>query len=255
MFKRVIGALVLAHAMAISAHAAPAQYSFSTTTASAFGGNSRFPATPTETADATSLAGQFAGSSITGTFGYDPTAPAVLTNADGSVIYSGNPGSSLVGLSALISGGSIGALNFSDARGYTQVGNESFGPAGSKADVFQFFADSTTPTGTNHNIVGFDVGAFTLYNVRMFWIEGQTTPETVPDLVNSSALPGAPPAMHGRLALDFIKDGATGGQQYVVFFDALGVTPVAEPETHAMLLAGLALLGLEVRRRKRKSAA
>ena len=38
-------------------------------------------------------------------------------------------------------------------------------------------------------------------------------------------------------------------------FDALGVTPVPEPETYAMLLAGLAMIGAVARRRTQKQAA
>ena len=41
--------------------------------------------------------------------------------------------------------------------------------------------------------------------------------------------------------------------QHTIFFDALGVTAVPEPETYAMLMAGFGLLGFVARRRKRRS--
>ena len=249
--SRAIVSVVIGCAFAFAAHAAPVQYSFSTTAALSFGGNRNIPATGAEIADANALASLFAGSSITGTFGYDASTPAFQTNADGSIIYAANPASSFMNLSAHIGGGGLGSIDFSDPRGFTQVGNETQNVSGSLVDIFQFFADSPTPSGANHNISGFSLGAFSLYNARMFWIEGQAVPEVVPDLFNSSALPGTPPTMHGRMALDFIKDGNAGGQQYVVFFDGLSAAAVPEPQTTSMVLAGLGLLTLVTRRRTR----
>jgi hypothetical protein len=92
----------------------------------------------------------------------------------------------------------------------------------------------------------------------MFWIEGDSTPELIPDFNSDQSLPGLLPTFHGRLALDFVVTGDPTGPQSDVFFDYLSVTTTAavpEPETYAMLLAGLGLLGFAARRRKQKEAA
>ena len=67
-------------------------------------------------------------------------------------------------------------------------------------------------------------------------------------------LPGVLPAFQGRLALDFVTSGDPNCPQYYAFFDGLTVSPVAavpEPDTYAIMLAGLGLLGVIARRRHR----
>lgn len=68
--------------------------------------------------------------------------------------------------------GSIGGFSFSDSRGFTTVGNDHPISVFSAADSVQLFADSSTAGVGLHNIAGFSLGGYTLYNVRMFWIEG-----------------------------------------------------------------------------------
>lgn len=242
--------------------AQPVTYSFSTGVAAPFGAafsTAGAPITSEHVTTAAGLAALFQGSSVNGTFQYDASIPAFSTNGDGSVVYAGNPNSSFMGFAATVAGGSLPGFSFSDPRGFTLVGNDTQlipVPPGSlpnpRVDIFQMFADTQLTSGT-HNISGFSLNGFNLYNARLFWIESQTTPELIPDLFSSSALPSAPPAMHGRMALDFII-GTDTSRQYSVFYDSLAVAaPIPEPETYALLLAGLALLGFHGGRR-RKSA-
>src|SRR5262245_2634646 len=204
------------------------------------------------------LAGMFSGSTVSGAFTYDSASPLAGVNADGSFRYGPNPpASSFANLSGIVSGGAISpGRGFSDPFGFTIVGNNTFVfpaatcPGCPPTDMFQLFAESSLASGT-HNIVPFTIGGFTLFNVRMFWIEGQSTPELIPPLFDNQALPGAPPGIHGRLVLDFVTTGNPGGPQSNVFFDGLTVRQVPEPPTYA-LAAGFALLALAMRRSKGK---
>ena len=88
----------------------------------------------------------------------------------------------------------------------------------------------------------------------MFWIEGAQMPNLVPEFLPNQNLPGVLPAFQGRLALDFVATGDPNGPQYYAFFDGLTVAQVAavpEPDTYAIMLAGLGLLGVIARRRNR----
>jgi PEP-CTERM motif len=61
--------------------------------------------------------------------------------------------------------------------------------------------------------------------------------------------------MHGRLAVDFVlasSPPSATGVQYIVFYDSLAVTAaIPEPETYALMMVGLGLLGFVARRRKK----
>ena len=261
-----MAACLLAAALAGPAQAQLASYSFSTTVALPYGAvfGNNFTPTPDDFAVANTLASMVQGTSVTGTFDYDPSTPLFQTNADGSVIYAAAPNGSFMNLSGTVSGGALPVSTFSDIRGFATVGNETYrlpacqGCPPSSYDIFQLTADSQSPTGTNRHIVPFSVGDFTLYNARLFWIEGQQTPNEVPDLFDSNALPSTLPVMTGRLALDFTLNG-DATRQYAVFYDGLTVAsvaaPIPEPETYAMLTVGLALLGFQARRRRAKPAA
>ena len=224
----VPAATILLQAAAGIATAAPITYTFSTATGP-FG--------------SPGVADLFAsGTFVSGTFEYDPLSPFTTTIPGGASLYGiQNIPPSFPSSFANLSG-SVGGFTFNDARGTTGVGNETFAPG---LDFLQLNTQSMTP------IVGFSVGGYTLANVRMFWIEGQLTPETIPDFLADQNLPGQLPGFHGRLALDFVPTGSPSGAQSFVFYDGLTVTPVPEPETYAMLLAGLGLLAFNARRRQR----
>jgi hypothetical protein len=105
------------------------------------------------------------------------------------------------------------------------------------------------------NITGFTAAGWVLQNVRMFWIEGQSVPELIPDLFTNQDLPMALPTIHGRLAFDFVQPNDPTETRRFVFFDELTVTAVPEPQTYVMLLAGLGLLGFEMKRRRKTTCA
>lgn len=202
-----------------------------------------------------------AGSFVAGTFTYDAAALAVVPEprTDGATSYRGFTPQSVTGFVSSFTAlsGSVAGFSFSDVSGSTVVGNSVI-PIGSGAttpiDFLTLVADPGAGSTSPSNLTGFSTGGFTLMSVRMLWFEGQTVPELVPDFLNDNSLPTTLPAFHGRLALDFAPAGDLSGQRTFVFFDGLSVSPVSpvpEPETYAMLLAGLGLLGFEARRRKK----
>jgi hypothetical protein len=237
MVKAAAFSLLMAIAAACNTVlAAPVTYSFATSTVSSIGSGP----------SGSTLAGLLSGLSVSGTFTYDSTASATGTLGDGETLY-GGPSSPNYLLS-----GTVGTYSFSDPRGNMGVGNDKPIAPFPSADIVQIDADPGNPAVPVHNISGFGLDGFSLYNVRMFWISGQTTPELIPDFLTNQDLPTVLPAFHGRLALDFVEAGTTGPQSSV-FFDGLAVAPevtVPEPGTCALLSVGLGLLGLTARRRK-----
>jgi hypothetical protein len=228
------------------AHSAPTLYSIS-----AVGAFGQFP--------------EFNGSTISGTFMYDPVALQTGTttssqNPANAALYGGHllpsgPHSSYTALNATVSGGDLSSsINILDPRGTTIVSNEGFTDTvtGQRVDILALDADPFGPGGI-HNIVPFTLGDHTLWNVRMFWIEGQTNPAPVPDILSDQNLPEVLPSIQGRLVLDFIPTGSTTGSPLsFAFFTGLTVTPVSalpEPETYALILAGLGLLGFTGRKK------
>lgn len=193
---------------------------------------------------------------VSGTFQYDAMAPVTTASVPGS-------GATQYGIRNIAPdfpssyanlAGSVQGYNFSDARGITTVGNETFAltdfstiPATTTiVDFLGLNTQSQTP------MTGFDLGGYTLRNVRMFWIEGQRVPDLVPDFLANQNLPGVLPAFDGMLALDFAPLGSSlTAPTAAVFFNGLSVAPVPEPDTYAMLLAGLGLLAFHARRATR----
>jgi len=219
---RVVKAVVLSLAASLSSgvagivSAAPVSYSFATE-AGPFGGSPG----PVDL---------FSGSAFaSGTFTYDAQVSPTGTAGNGATRYSG----SLHALSGTADGNS-----FSDVSGYTLVGNDVL-TSGQYVDFLQltFEPPLNTPGGT-YNLTGFDIGGFSLVNVRMFWIEGQNG---ITDFLDDQTLPPVLPSFPGRLAFDFIDSSGAPAQS--VFFNGLSVSPVPEPSTYSMLLAGLGMLG------------
>jgi hypothetical protein len=234
MRHTAIGAGLLA--LATSATAVPSPYVYSTGEVALSA-----PATPGAAAPDP---GWFSGG-VSGSFVYDAEALAAASNADGSVNYRGYTPAAQTGLvtawSALL--GTVAGRSFADPAGSATVGNDAGPPGGKLADIVSLQADPALGSASPHNLTGFEIGGFTLHRVRMFWLEGQATPEPIGDFIDSAALPGSLPAFHGRLALDFYRTAAPAEQSYV-FFDALSVAAVPEPGPAALLAAGMAMLGL-----------
>jgi len=208
------------------------------------------------------LVGLFDSSSIvSGTFAFDSGADFVGTAGPFSIYGPFNPLASF-NPSFTSLAGSVDGRGFSDVQGITLLANDSFDDPATLMNDVDFLSLNADPgfgsSATPRNIVGFTIGDYTLLNVRMFWVEGQQTPELIDDFLSPSVVPGDPPPLpgtlpsfHGVLALDFIET-ATGDSAGAVLFNNLSVAAaVPEPETYAMLLAGLGLMGIVARRRKK----
>jgi hypothetical protein len=113
-------------------------------------------------------------------------------------------------------------------------------------------AEPFGPVG-NHNITGFSIDGFTLWNMRIFW--GEFTLGT--DFLNDQSLLSELPTGPARLSLDFIPfgSGPTTPTTFVFYDNVLVTAAVPEPETYALLLAGLGLLGFEMKRRRKAGVA
>jgi hypothetical protein len=240
-------ALLLSHAAINLAAAAQVPYTFST-------------------GASTCCVDAFAGSSVSGTFLYDPAAQQTGTtlatqNPANASLYGGHllngvPHSSYMGMSATVAGGALGPAGFSflDPRGTTIISNGGFvSPPGTPPTDFMSLDADPFGTGGTHNIMPFSFSGYTLWNMRIFWggAQGFTT--------DDQSLPSVLPSIPARLALDFYPTGTTPGSQlFFVFYDNALVTPtiaaIPEPETYALLLAGLGLLGFAARRRTRQQA-
>lgn len=253
---------IAAAAMAVctGAWAAPTTYSFTTGVRS--GGSGAIcaggvPCSPQHPYYAFSST-----ATVSGTFVYDPAAPATSTSASGATVYGSYPvgggfASSFSGLT-----GSVDGRSFADVRGFTTVGNEtqkvSTGPTTFEMrDFFQLNSEPPLGDPNPHNITGFDIGDYSLVNVRLFWGEGQLAPELVPDLFSDQNLPAELPSFHGVLALDLVPlpTAAPGAFGAAVFFNTLSVARVPEPASFALLLTALSLLGWHASQRKLRRAA
>ena len=69
-------------------------------------------------------------------------------------------------------------------------------------------------------------------------------------LVSSDFVPGLTFNLNaGKIVVDWLGTGS-GPHDFTAVFDVTGAAPVPEPETYALMLAGLAVVGFMARRRK-----
>lgn len=237
------------------AFGAPTSYTFSTGTILPFG----VPAL---------ISGLGNGVSVSGVFTYDSVAPATDTMLNyglgTATIYGGqsSPSRSFYDIA-----GTVGAYSFSDPRGFVVVGDNMSDYPGRPPG--QDWLGLTMEPGPRLAAVGpyniwnlsrFAIGDYTLVNIRLFWFSGING---LTDFLSDSTMPGELPSLQGRLALDFALTAdlpSLPNPSFVtnsVFFDGLYIqaTPVPEPETYAILLAGLGLLGIAAWRRRLREAA
>lgn len=212
--------------------AAPQTYAFSTSGPATLGLSSGTGV------DASALAVQAALNAnplVTGTFVYDSSAAFSGSGTGGASTYGNAAGAP--GFTALT--GSGAGFSIMDPRGFITVGNNTL-PGG--LDQIQYFADSALKSSTVHNFVAFDIAGVQIVNLRFNWVG---------NFLSDQNLPGTPPSFNGILSFDIIAaPGSTSGliSDEFVSLNAR-VAAVPEPQTWALLLAGLALMGV-ARRRK-----
>lgn len=161
--------------------------------------------------------------------------------------------------------GSVGGHSFADPTLSMTLVNDA-APSNAYRDLLQVFADAmpaeganTVPTAFPRSLSGFDLGAYRLHNVRLFWFTPQGSAS---ELLADKNLPASlPTTLSGRLALDFVlisDPNNTANTPYfsrTVFFDGLTLqqaSTVPEASAATMTLAGLGgLLALGLRARRR----
>src|SRR5690606_6330415 len=137
---------------------------------------------------------------------YDAASPLTVRSQD--IGY--EPGLSIYASGALSQlSGSVAGLSFVDRGNGTVAGGN--GATATGADWLTLNADptprpgqNTTPVGASYprQLEGFALGDYTLHNVRLYWVEGQTA---LVDFLADNSLPSALPSLYGMVALDFVR--------------------------------------------------
>ena len=267
LLPRIVAAVLLSSIVMGAAFAVPTRYSFSTgplrfstdpfnTSSATFNLSPLHIITSAETAVTQSLNAMLEGTSLTGSFLYDPAIPRTGITTGGSL---GTRGAAYVGsftsLSANIVGGTLPPADRSitDPRGQTVVGDEAFIGCGTCQieDYLQLQAEPGN--GSNPSLLNihstFTLGDYEVFNFRMFWLQGQAVPDVIPDFLTSNNLPNPLPSINGRLGIDFVNSSDPFGTQHIMFYDNLLVAAVPEPAILALIGAGLTGFGFSRRRR------
>ena len=199
--------------------------------------------------------GKFAGP-VTGSLVYDDAVP--LTGQGPSPAF-GFLFASLYNGAIVSLNGAVDGRSLSDTAGGNVVtSNDAYQipsppPPAPLTDLFLLLADPfQIGPGFVHTLSGFDIGAFRLVNVRMFWNE---TLQGAPDFLTNDALLADLPTFAGRLVLDFVPISPIGAPPTApttfAFFDGLRVTRATVPAPQTLpLLAGALLVLVAVCRGK-----
>ena len=157
---------------------------------------------------------------------------------------------------------SLGTFVGSESEGYTKGFNGTVGSAGvSHWYSFTLPGASTTGSGTVlanriSNAYNVTFTAFSVYQSFDLWLTSALVGSTTTTLpyVSGSALgldldfSGLTTPGNYRLNIDASRTNSTRAAGYG---GTVSISPVPEPETYAMMLAGLGLLGFSARRRNK----
>ena len=136
-------------------------------------------------------------------------------------------------------------LQQNTANPFKYSGNFGNDQTGVFTDIFTFLPAATAGTKVNSSFISFDLDGFGLIAFTGATLNGVAFTQTGVDRwsLAGTILPAA-----GPLVLTVMGNAGSGGS----YAGVLNVTlaPVPEPETYAMLLGGLGLLGVMARRRK-----
>ena len=166
----------------------------------------------------------------------------------------------IVAAAALLAVASVGSHATTTALGAATVGLPlpfgGFATPGPFSDIFTF--NLPTNNGSGYSVTNF-VSLPVQFNTVLTTLSVVSNPDGIlfnidDALVGSSVVPGgnsialvmaANPAGNYYLNLTGISNGHQGG----IYNGAISVTAIPEPETYAMMLAGLGALGFLARRR------